>query len=81
MDSLKNEFKYYKANQHELVKQYRGKFIVIVDDSVIGSYDGRDEAIEESLKSHELGSFLVQYVDDGKDNITQTFHSRVIVHG
>jgi len=38
---LEKEFKYYLDNQQDLVKKYNGKFIVIVEDKVIGAYDKR----------------------------------------
>lgn len=81
MESLTKEFEYYKSHQAEIVDKYEGKFIVIVDSDIIGSYDTNTKAIEESLKTHKLGEFLVQYVEAGQDNITQTFHSRVVFRG
>lgn len=81
MESLTQEFDYYKTHQDELVKKYSGKFIVIKDKVVIGVYDSEEEAITTSLEQNELGSFLVQYVHGGKENITQTFHSRVMLNG
>lgn len=81
MDSLKEAFDYYKKHQDELVAKYAGKFIVIVKDEVVGVYNTEMDAIQESLKQYKLGDFLVQFVEDGERNITQTFHSRVMVNG
>ena len=75
---LEKEFKYYLDNQSELVKKYNGKFIVIKDCSVIGSFDSELEAIQETSKKHPLGTFLVQKCEPGSDNYTQTYHSRAI---
>lgn len=75
---LKQEFQYYIDNQNELVKKYRGKFIVIKDKQVIGVYDTEIEAYTESVKAHELGTFLIQECQPGEENYTQTFRSRVI---
>ena len=76
-DTLKQEFEYYIKHQKELVKKYNGKFIVIKNKTVIGSYDDELDAVEETTKEHELGKFLVQKCEPGIDNYTQTFHSRV----
>jgi hypothetical protein len=76
--SLENEFKYYLENQDELVKQYQGKFIVIKNRQIIGIYDGEIEAIRESVKNHQLGTFLVQKCEPGSAGYTQTYHSRVV---
>jgi len=77
--SLENAFKYYIKHQTELVKKYRGKYIVIVDNEVIGSYDDELEAIHQASKKHELGTFFVQKCEPGTESYTQLFHSRVAV--
>lgn len=75
---LEREFEYYLQHQNDLVKRYNGKFIVIKDEKVIGVYDNELEAIKETSKHHELGTFLVQKCEPGKESYTQTFHSRVV---
>lgn len=74
---LNKEFNYYLNNQDELVKKYNGKYIVIVGENVIGIYDSDVEALCETEKTHELGTFLIQKCTPGKDDYTQIFHSRV----
>ena len=76
---LEEEFQYYIEHQDELVEKYRGKVIVIKNGEVIGEYDSDLEAINETTKQHELGTFLVQKCEPGSDSYTQTFHSRVVV--
>lgn len=77
---LEREFKYYLDHQSELVELYNGKFIVIKGETIIGSYDSHGAAYNESLKSEQLGSFLIQHCTPGPDAYTQTFHSRVLIH-
>jgi len=74
--SLKKDFEYYIANQTELLKQYRGKFIVIKNCKVIGAYDSELEAVNKTSKEHLLGTFLVQKCEPGTESYTQTYHSR-----
>jgi len=76
---LEDEFQYYIEHQDDLVEKYRGKVIVIKDHKVLGAYDSDLEAINETTKQHELGTFLVQKCEPGSDSYTQTFHSRVVV--
>ena len=78
MEALEKEFTYYTTHQKELVKKYEGKYLVIKNEQVIGVYGTREEAIQEAMKDHKLGTFLVQYVQEGERNISQTFHSRVV---
>lgn len=75
---LEEEFKFYISNQEKLLEKYNGKFIVIKDKSIIGSFDSEIAAYEETQKYHKLGTFLIQYCTSGTENYTQTFHSRTI---
>ncbi|MBI3885474.1 MAG: hypothetical protein HY302_07070 [Opitutae bacterium] len=75
--SLKPEFDYYIANQKKLVAEHGDKFVVIKNQQVIGAYTNELEAVRETRKSHELGTFLVQHCQADGNNYSQTFHSRV----
>jgi hypothetical protein len=75
---LEEEFKFYLNNQEKLVEKYNGKFIVIKDRNVIGSFDSEIAAYEETQKFHDLGTFLIQYCSPGIESYTQTFHSRTV---
>lgn len=75
---LDKEFQYYIDHQVELVEKYLGKFLVIKDLSVIGVYNTEIEAYAETIKKHELGTFLIQECQPGDENYTQTFRSRVL---
>lgn len=77
---LEKEFQYYIDNQDEIVKKYNGKYIVIKNNQVIGAYDTNIEAYDETTKTEELGTFLIQLCSPGNEAYTQTFHSRVIIH-
>ena len=77
-NGLAKEFDYYLANQDDLVTRYDGKVLVIKNCIVLGAYDSPIEAVSETQKAHELGTFLVQAVSPGPDAYTQTFHSRVM---
>ena len=48
-NKMAKEFEYYIKNQQELVKQYKGKFIVIKEQSVVGVYDTEIEAYNKSV--------------------------------
>lgn len=78
MEKLEKEFNYYLEHQDELIREYNGKFVVIKDDAVIGEYESELEAVEETSKRHELGTFLVQKCVPGSESYTHTYHSRVM---
>lgn len=75
--ALEKEFSYYKSHQDELVRRYDGRVIVIVGETVIGDYDTELQALLETKKTHEPGTFFIQKCGPGEENYTQTFHSRV----
>jgi hypothetical protein len=74
---LEKEFDYYLQHQQELVRKYNGKIIVIKGQTVIGVFDSELEAVQKTSETHELGTFLVQKCEPGKESYTQTYHSRV----
>ena len=74
---LEKEFNFFIAKQDELLKQYKGKFIVIKNCKVIGSYDDILNAIEKTSKHEQMGTFLVQKCEPGVESYTQMYHSRV----
>ncbi|MDR2840908.1 MAG: hypothetical protein LBV75_06550 [Paludibacter sp.] len=74
---LEKEFEYYLKNQDALVKNYNNKFIVIVGESVVGAYETYADAYFSSIKTLELGTFLIQKCTEGEEAYTQHFHSRV----
>lgn len=76
---LKDEFDFYIKNQADFVEKYLGKFIVLKNHEVLGVYDSNIEAYQETEKTHALGTFLIQLVQEGNESYTQTFHSRVLV--
>ena len=75
--NLQKELEYFKAHQEELIRQYKGKFLVIKDQKVEGVYETEIDAYNDAQKKFELGTFIIQQCIAGKDAYTQTFHSRV----
>ncbi|OFY61629.1 MAG: hypothetical protein A2Y71_03060 [Bacteroidetes bacterium RBG_13_42_15] len=75
---LDKEFNFYIKNQDKLLEKYNGRFIVIVGEEIVGDYNNLEEAYNESIKKHELGTFLIQQCLPGKESFTQTFHTRAI---
>jgi len=74
---LEKEFRFYLEHQDEFIKKYNGKFVVITGDNLIGVYDSELEAVEETSKKYELGTFLVQKCEPGEESYTQVYHSRI----
>ena len=56
------ENKFFEENKTALRERYLGKRLVIVKDQILGVYDTDTEAIAETSKSMELGTFCVKYI-------------------
>lgn len=78
MTTLDKEYKYFEGHRGELLKKYLNKYIVIKGEKVLGDYDSEPEAYANTIKDHELGSFLIQLCLPDKELPPQVFHSRVI---
>jgi hypothetical protein len=59
---FETENKYYEENLEALRGKYLGKRVVIVKDKVLGAYDSDTEAIAETTKTMELGTFCIKYI-------------------
>ena len=79
MTQLQEEFQYYLRRQEELTSEHEGQYVVIKDSQILGFYDSEVDAVEETRRNHEIGTFLVQLCGPGSDNYTEIYHSRVIV--
>lgn len=77
---LEKEYQYFLKHKDALLKKHEGKFIVIVGNEVVGSYSSREEALKEASSKHDIGTFLIQKISRGEDDVIQRFSSRVYVH-
>ncbi len=74
---LEKEFQFYLDHQAELVKQHDGRVLVIKECHVIGDYSDEGTALEETLKKHEKGTFLIQRCTLGEKAYTRKFKIRL----
>jgi len=72
---LEKEYDYFIRNKETLLKDYAGKFVVIVGEEIVGSYPRQEDALKEASQKYPLGTFLIQKVSDNPDDITQRFFS------
>jgi len=56
------ENQFYEENREIFRDKYLGKRVVIVKNKILGAYDTDSEAIDETLKTMELGTFCIKYV-------------------
>jgi len=64
-------YAYFTEHLDELIEKYSGKHIVIKDESIIGVYDTFKEAYDYTIKTEELGTFIIQQcVTEDEEMIT-----------
>jgi hypothetical protein len=69
------ENKFYHENREYLREKYLGKRVVIVKDKILGVYDSDNEAIDETIKLMEKGTFCVKYIPvDPKEEYPRVLH-------
>lgn len=61
MDVIAEEIAYYKANRKDFIEQYAGKHLVIKGRTVIGVYSSNSAAVEDTMKLHETGTFIIEH--------------------
>ena len=59
---LNVEHQCYIKCREEFLRKYLGKYVVIKGEILLGVYDNEYDAVNETIKSHDLGSFLVRQV-------------------
>ena len=55
------EFLWYKKHEEALLKQYFGRFLVIKDEKVLADFDSKIQAWQETIKTHQPGSFIIHH--------------------
>lgn len=79
MPSLQREYAYYKKHQEELLLAHKGKFIVIVGEDVVATYERETDAYEEMKEKYGAGNFLIQLCVPGDQARVFRYHSRVLI--
>jgi hypothetical protein len=61
MDLIGNDISYYKDNKQHFTDLYAGKYLVIKGMEIVGIYESNSQALEETLKQHERGTFIIEH--------------------
>mgnify|MGYP005794053373 CR=1 FL=1 len=69
------DFEWFNENKANLVKKYGNCFIVIKNKTVIGTYKTFAEAVQQTEKTEEIGTFIVQECTLNPDGNTNTIVS------
>ena len=67
---LETERDYFDKHRDDLLRQYPGKFVVIKDQQLLGSYDTIQDALGAGAREFGMVSFLVRRTDQVAEEIT-----------
>ena len=66
---LDREFPTFQENKPNLVKNHKGKFVLIKDDKIIGIFENELDAIKQGNEQFKDSHFLVNEIIDDKFRI------------
>lgn len=69
------DFDYFLSIYDDLFKKYGEKYFVIKNKQIIGVYDKREVAINETKKNHPIGTFIVQKCNGDESGYTNYISS------
>lgn len=81
IESLDRDIESFKAMKKELLNHHAGKFVIIYNSKLQGSYDTFDAAAEEALRQFGKGPYLIRQVTNGDDetiNISASVAYRIV---
>lgn len=58
------DFQFYVNNREALYKQYAECVLIISHGEVLGKFDDKYTAVTETMKTRDLGTFIVQSLSD-----------------
>jgi hypothetical protein len=72
------DFEYFLENTDKFYKKYGHKYLAVKNKDILGVYDTFNEALENTLKTEPLGTFLIQECLESRDKAVQYFQGNVI---
>ncbi len=55
------EYLWFKQQEKELMQRYYGRYIVIKEEKVIGDYGTWRLAVQQTIRHHKPGTFVIQH--------------------
>jgi hypothetical protein len=71
------DFEYFVQNMEGFYQQHGHKFLAIKDKNILGVYDSFNMALDETLKTESVGTFIIQECFKTKEESINRFQSNV----
>jgi hypothetical protein len=75
---MDKDFDFFLQNMERLYREHGHKFVAIKNLNILGTYDTFNEALEITLKTEELGTFLIQECFENREKLVHHFQGNVI---
>jgi fibrillarin-like rRNA methylase len=72
------DFGYFIQNMESFYKQYGHKFLAIKNKNILGAYDSFNTALDETLKTEPVGTFIIQECFNNKEESVNHFQGNVM---
>ena len=72
------DFDYFLENMQTLYKAYGDKFVAVKNQTILGVYDTFNDALDTTLRTEELGTFLIQEIFNDEEKMMHYFQSNVM---
>lgn len=70
---------FFWKNMENFYREYGHKYLAIKNRKILGNYDSFDKALNETLKTELLGTFLIQECFEKKEQSINYFHGNIRV--
>jgi len=77
MDHQNIDFYYFLENMESLYRKHGNKFVAVKNKNILGVYDNFNNAFESTIKTEEIGTFLIQECFDKKEKLVHHFQCNV----
>jgi hypothetical protein len=78
MNQQDQDFNYFLENMENLYHVHGHKFVAVKNKGILGIYGTFNEALESTLKTEELGTFLIQECFDKVEKMVHHFQGNVM---
>ncbi len=70
VDMLETELNFYQKQRADWLKRFPGKFVLVKDAQLIGTFDTYEAALVEGARRFKLESFLVRAVNQAERQVS-----------
>jgi len=77
MDAQDRDFSYFLENMESLYREHGPKFVAVKNLGILGVYDTFETALNTTLETENIGSFLIQECFDDRSKMVRHFQGNV----